>query len=89
MVYKWYVELRLMYIFPVFQRSIYLRLLKDKNSELFFKVFYDKMVKASEEIKSLVMVNTSDGEKRVDEQKDLQHKDATGGLKRGRGMASF
>jgi hypothetical protein len=29
------------------------------------------------------MVNTSDGEKRVDEQKDLQHKDATGGLKRG------
>jgi hypothetical protein len=35
------------------------------------------------------MVNTSDGEKRVDEQKDLQHKDATGGLKRGRGMASL
>ena len=70
---------------PVIQRSIYLRLLKDKNSELFFKVFYDKMVKASEEIKSIVMVNTSDGEKRVDEQKDLQHKDATGGLKRGRG----
>lgn len=68
-----------------FQRSVYNRLLKDKNSDVFFKVFYNKMFKASEEIKSTVTVNTSDGEKRSDEQKELQTKDATGGLKRGRG----
>ncbi|XP_071158976.1 inositol 1,4,5-trisphosphate-gated calcium channel ITPR1-like isoform X6 [Mytilus edulis] len=70
---------------PVIQRSVYNRLLKDKNSDVFFKVFYNKMFKASEEIKSTVTVNTSDGEKRSDEQKELQTKDATGGLKRGRG----
>lgn len=43
------------------------------------------MVKASEEIKSTVTVSTSEGEKRSDEHKDLQHKDVSGGLRRTRG----
>ena len=37
------------------------RLTTDKNSEKFFKVFYDRMREAQAEIKATVSVNTGDG----------------------------
>ncbi|XP_037535811.1 inositol 1,4,5-trisphosphate receptor type 1 [Nematolebias whitei] len=42
------------------QRSFFLRLTDDKNSEKFFRVFYDRMKLAQQEIKATVTVNTSD-----------------------------
>ncbi|MFT7800745.1 inositol 1,4,5-trisphosphate receptor type 1 isoform X2 [Arapaima gigas] len=42
------------------QRSFYCRLTEDKKSEKFFKVFYDRMKLAQQEIKATVTVNTSD-----------------------------
>ncbi|GAB1604735.1 inositol 1,4,5-trisphosphate receptor type 1-like isoform X6 [Argonauta hians] len=44
----------------VIQKSLYTRLTKDKNSETYVKVFYDKMREAEAEIKNTIMVNTSD-----------------------------
>ncbi|KAJ8408164.1 hypothetical protein AAFF_G00263920 [Aldrovandia affinis] len=50
------------------QRSFFCRLIEDKKSETFFKVFYDRMKLAQQEIKATVTVNTSDlGNKRKDE----------------------
>ncbi|XP_076870703.1 inositol 1,4,5-trisphosphate-gated calcium channel ITPR1 isoform X3 [Brachyhypopomus gauderio] len=50
------------------QRSFYKRLTDDKNSEKFFRVFYDRMKAAQLEIKATVTVNTSDlGNKRRDD----------------------
>ncbi|XP_061187354.1 inositol 1,4,5-trisphosphate receptor type 1-like isoform X3 [Saccostrea echinata] len=51
------------------QKSIYRRLTKDKNSETFLRVFYNRMVKAREEIKGIT-VNTVESEKNTDEQKE-------------------
>ncbi|XP_048873417.1 inositol 1,4,5-trisphosphate receptor type 1 isoform X8 [Brienomyrus brachyistius] len=42
------------------QRSFFCRLTEDKKSEKFFKVFYDRMKLAQQEIKATVTVNTSD-----------------------------
>ncbi|XP_056591659.1 inositol 1,4,5-trisphosphate receptor type 1 isoform X3 [Triplophysa dalaica] len=60
---------------PVIQRSFFCRLTGDKKSEKFFKVFYERMKLAQQEIKATVTVNTSDlGSKRKDE--DNNDKDA-------------
>ena len=42
------------------QKSFFSRLTLDKNSEKFFKVFYDRVRDAQSEIKATVTVNTSD-----------------------------
>uniref|UniRef100_A0A672LHQ5 Inositol 1,4,5-trisphosphate receptor n=1 Tax=Sinocyclocheilus grahami TaxID=75366 RepID=A0A672LHQ5_SINGR len=53
---------------PVIQRSFFCRLTGDSKSEKFFKVFYERMKLAQQEIKATVTVNTSDlGSKRKDE----------------------
>ncbi|KAA0713050.1 Inositol 1,4,5-trisphosphate receptor type 1 IP3 receptor isoform 1 [Triplophysa tibetana] len=50
------------------QHSFFKRLTEDKNSETFFRVFYDRMKAAQVEIKATVSVNTSDlGNKRCDD----------------------
>lgn len=65
------------------QRSFFCRLTGDKKSEKFFKVFYERMKLAQQEIKATVTVNTSDlGSKRKDE--DNNDKDAQA-RKKGRG----
>uniref|UniRef100_A0A673C873 Inositol 1,4,5-trisphosphate receptor, type 1b n=1 Tax=Sphaeramia orbicularis TaxID=375764 RepID=A0A673C873_9TELE len=52
----------------VIQRSFYQRLTGDNKSEKFFKVFYERMKLAQQEIKATVTVNTSDlGSKKKDE----------------------
>ncbi|XP_055999570.1 inositol 1,4,5-trisphosphate receptor type 1-like isoform X4 [Ostrea edulis] len=51
------------------QKSIFRRLTKDKNSETFLKVFYNRMVKAREEIKGIT-VNTLEGDRKSEEQKE-------------------
>ncbi|XP_078517788.1 inositol 1,4,5-trisphosphate-gated calcium channel ITPR1 [Lissotriton helveticus] len=57
------------------QLSFFCRLTEDKKSEKFFKVFYDRMKVAQQEIKATVTVNTSDlGNKKKDE--DSLEKDA-------------
>ncbi|XP_030632117.1 inositol 1,4,5-trisphosphate receptor type 1 [Chanos chanos] len=54
---------------PVIQRSFFCRLTGDNKSEKFFKVFYERMKLAQQEIKATVTVNTSDlGSKRKDEE---------------------
>uniref|UniRef100_A0A1A8CDF3 Inositol 1,4,5-trisphosphate receptor n=1 Tax=Nothobranchius kadleci TaxID=1051664 RepID=A0A1A8CDF3_NOTKA len=59
----------------VIQLSFYHRLTGDNKSEKFFKVFYERMKLAQQEIKATVTVNTSDlGNKKKDEEppdKDL------------------
>ncbi|XP_029457322.1 inositol 1,4,5-trisphosphate receptor type 1 isoform X1 [Rhinatrema bivittatum] len=51
------------------QHSFFCRLTEDKKSEKFFKVFYDRMKVAQQEIKATVSVNTSDlGNKKKDEE---------------------
>lgn len=44
----------------VIQKSIYQKLTQNNNSEKFFKVFYDKMKFAQQEIKSTINVNSSE-----------------------------
>ncbi|ROL50675.1 Inositol 1,4,5-trisphosphate receptor type 1 [Anabarilius grahami] len=52
----------------IIQHSFFKRLTDDKNSEKFFRVFYDRMKAAQLEIKATVTVNTSDlGNKRRDD----------------------
>ncbi|XP_037656614.1 inositol 1,4,5-trisphosphate receptor type 1 isoform X5 [Choloepus didactylus] len=53
------------------QHSFFCRLTEDKKSEKFFKVFYDRMKVAQQEIKATVTVNTSDlGNKKKDDEVD-------------------
>uniref|UniRef100_A0A672G3T9 Inositol 1,4,5-trisphosphate receptor n=1 Tax=Salarias fasciatus TaxID=181472 RepID=A0A672G3T9_SALFA len=53
----------------VIQRSFFHRLTGDNKSEKFFKVFYERMKLAQQEIKATVTVNTSDlGSKKKDEE---------------------
>ncbi|EHB06122.1 Inositol 1,4,5-trisphosphate receptor type 1 [Heterocephalus glaber] len=56
---------------PSSQHSFFCRLTEDKKSEKFFKVFYDRMKLAQQEIKATVTVNTSDlGNKKKDDEVD-------------------
>ena len=56
--------------FP-WQHSFFCRLTEDKKSEKFFKVFYDRMKVAQQEIKATVTVNTSDlGNKKKEDEVD-------------------
>ncbi|XP_077350138.1 inositol 1,4,5-trisphosphate-gated calcium channel ITPR1-like, partial [Lithobates pipiens] len=51
------------------QHSFFCRLTEDKKSEKFFKVFFDRIKVAQQEIKATVTVNTSDlGSKKRDEE---------------------
>ncbi|GAB1291128.1 Inositol 1,4,5-trisphosphate receptor type 1 [Apodemus speciosus] len=53
------------------KHSFFCRLTEDKKSEKFFKVFYDRMKVAQQEIKATVTVNTSDlGNKKKDDEVD-------------------
>lgn len=66
------------------QRSFFIRLTRDNKSEKFFKVFYERMKLAQQEIKATVTVNTSDlGSKRKDE--DANDKEAPT-KKKGQGL---
>ncbi|XP_072276550.1 inositol 1,4,5-trisphosphate-gated calcium channel ITPR1 isoform X5 [Pyxicephalus adspersus] len=60
------------------QHSFFCRLTEDKKSEKFFKVFFDRMKVAQQEIKATVTVNTSDlGSKKRDEEqseRDTPHR---------------
>ncbi|XP_041347721.1 inositol 1,4,5-trisphosphate receptor type 1-like isoform X3 [Gigantopelta aegis] len=48
------------------QNSLYTKLTNDKTScEVFFKVFYDRMKDAQQEIKNTVSVNMTDGENKI------------------------
>lgn len=61
---------------PVIQRSMHTKLTTGNNAERFFKVFYDKMKAAQQEIKSTVTVSTSDMAARAtSEEKDVPRKD--------------
>ncbi|PVD24858.1 hypothetical protein C0Q70_15345 [Pomacea canaliculata] len=66
------------------QRSIFNRLMSDKRSDTFFKVFYDRMKDAQQEIKNTITVNTSDSQQRhPDRDKEEKRKRAqriTGGV---------
>ncbi|XKL65729.1 hypothetical protein PGB90_009149 [Kerria lacca] len=55
---------------PVIQKSMHNKLLAGDLSHAFFKVFYDKMRDAQQEIKSTVSVNTSDIAAKAHEDKD-------------------
>lgn len=55
-----------------FQYSTYQQLKEQKKSEKFFKVLYDRMKAAQQEIRSTVTVNTIDlGSKKKDDDSDL------------------
>lgn len=47
-------------LFVMIQKSFYVRLTVDKKSEVFFKVLYDHIREAQQEIKATVSVNTAD-----------------------------
>ncbi|XP_076620274.1 inositol 1,4,5-trisphosphate receptor-like isoform X5 [Colletes latitarsis] len=55
---------------PIIQKSVYNKLMGDDLSQSFFKVFYDKMKDAQQEIKSTVTVNTSDIAAKANEDKE-------------------
>lgn len=72
------------FLSPFLQRSFFIRLTRDNKSEKFFKVFYERMKLAQQEIKATVTVNTSDlGSKRKDE--DTNDKE-TPAKKKGQGL---
>ncbi|CAL7936480.1 unnamed protein product [Xylocopa violacea] len=55
---------------PIIQKSVYTKLMGGDLSQSFFKVFYDKMKDAQQEIKSTVTVNTSDIAAKAHEDKE-------------------
>ncbi|XP_076676433.1 inositol 1,4,5-trisphosphate receptor-like isoform X3 [Andrena cerasifolii] len=55
---------------PIIQKSVFNKLMGDDLSQSFFKVFYDKMKDAQQEIKSTVSVNTSDIAAKAHEDKE-------------------
>ncbi|KAG7269952.1 hypothetical protein CRUP_026522, partial [Coryphaenoides rupestris] len=60
-------------------RSFFHRLTGDNKSEKFFKVFYERMKLAQQEIKATVTVNTSDlGSKKKEEEPPHKDKDTAG-----------
>ncbi|XP_022242608.1 inositol 1,4,5-trisphosphate receptor type 1-like [Limulus polyphemus] len=70
----------------VIQKSIYQKLTSGNNSEKFFKVFFDKMKEAQQEIKSTVTVNTADLASRSESERDSLSKEVS---KDGRKMKAF
>ena len=44
----------------IFQQSLYDRLKRDKDSEVFFRVFYQYMFEAQQEIKNTIMVTAAE-----------------------------
>ncbi|XP_006741928.2 inositol 1,4,5-trisphosphate receptor type 1 [Leptonychotes weddellii] len=59
------------FLVDICRHSFFCRLTEDKKSEKFFKVFYDRMKLAQQEIKATVTVNTSDlGNKKKDDEID-------------------
>ncbi|XP_047355654.1 inositol 1,4,5-trisphosphate receptor isoform X14 [Vespa velutina] len=72
---------------PIIQKSVFNKLMGGDLSQSFFKVFYDKMKDAQQEIKSTVTVNTSDITAKTNEDKEpnkeidkISRKRATGKL---------
>ncbi|CAB3383323.1 Hypothetical predicted protein [Cloeon dipterum] len=59
----------------IIQRSMYTKLRAGDLSQSFFKVFYDKMRDAQQEIKSTVTVNTSDIAAKAHEEKESKELD--------------
>ncbi|XP_035720753.1 inositol 1,4,5-trisphosphate receptor-like isoform X4 [Vespa mandarinia] len=55
---------------PIIQKSVFNKLMGADLSQSFFKVFYDKMKDAQQEIKSTVTVNTSDITAKTNEDKE-------------------
>ncbi|XP_011263285.1 inositol 1,4,5-trisphosphate receptor isoform X3 [Camponotus floridanus] len=55
---------------PIIQKSMFNKLMGGDLSQSFFKVFYDKMKDAQQEIKSTVTVNTSDMAAKAHEDKE-------------------
>nr|XP_050855357.1 inositol 1,4,5-trisphosphate receptor isoform X10 [Vespula vulgaris] len=55
---------------PIIQKSVFNKLMGGDLSQSFFKVFYDKMKDAQQEIKSTVTVNTSDITAKTNEDKE-------------------
>ncbi|XP_011151642.1 inositol 1,4,5-trisphosphate receptor isoform X6 [Harpegnathos saltator] len=55
---------------PIIQKSVFNKLMGGDLSQSFFKVFYDKMKDAQQEIKSTVTVNTSDMAAKAHEDKE-------------------
>ncbi|NP_001191618.1 inositol trisphosphate receptor [Aplysia californica] len=62
------------------QKSIYQRLTTDKDADIFFKVFLDRMRDAQAEIRNTVTVNTSDTEHRQHREEDKKKKDSMSSL---------
>lgn len=59
----------MLYFLILLQKSFFQRLTGDNKSEKFFKVFYERMKLAQQEIKATVSVNTSDlGSKKKEEE---------------------
>lgn len=60
---------------PIIQKSMFSKLMGGELSQSFFKVFFDKMKEAQQEIKATVSVNTSDLAAKAHENKEL-HKES-------------
>ncbi|XP_059161303.1 inositol 1,4,5-trisphosphate receptor type 1-like isoform X4 [Physella acuta] len=58
------------------QKSIFFRLTTDKDADIFFKVFFDRMRDAQVEIRNTVTVNTSDTEHRPHRDEEKKKKDS-------------
>ncbi|BFZ08220.1 hypothetical protein BsWGS_11262 [Bradybaena similaris] len=56
------------------QKSIFIRLTTDKNADIFFKVFFDRIRDAQAEIRNTVSVNTSDTEHRPHREEEKKKK---------------
>ncbi|GFO15669.1 inositol 1,4,5-trisphosphate receptor type 1, partial [Plakobranchus ocellatus] len=62
------------------QKSIYQRLTTDKDADIFFKVFFDRMRDAQAEIRNTVTVNTSDTEHKPHKEEEKKKKDSLSSL---------
>ena len=64
------------------QQSIFTMLMSDKRTDIFFKVFYDRMKDAQQEIKNTVTVNTTNTQRKPDKEKEdkRRRKDSIGQL---------
>ena len=60
------------------QKSLFTKLCSGDTSQAFFKVFYDTMYEAQQEIKSTVTVNTSDMSARIDVKESGTEKEGSG-----------
>lgn len=59
----------------IIQQSIFTMLMAEKRTDTFFKVFYDRMKEAQQEIKNTVTVNTTDTQRKApDKEKDDKKK---------------